>query len=185
MKDSKGKEMIRGSHLPHLINIFLEFANNLPDDIEPKAAAVREFRNGLVHDTVFARDPDDIEEFLTLTDQYIEKIGHVRYVMHIGADWKRWTRAHEHAHTPFTWPPEAQSTDQPKPPAGAEFLLRMLLSGNDVDAITGDLAESYVKRRARYGDRRAKLWFYGQVILSIWPLLKRFISRRRLRHPAP
>lgn len=187
MSDPNDENEIKFTGLPYLIRIFLAFADRLPEELgEKAAAAIRDYRNRLVHDSVFARDPCEVEEFLRLTDRYLEKGRRVRYAMHVGVDVEsrlKSTEAHERGHAAVPWTRGAGSAKRSGPPAVAEFLLRLLLSGVDVDALTGDLSEGYVKRRALHGECRAKLWVYGQVTLSIWPLLKRLISTKWLRRP--
>ena len=58
-----------------------------------------------------------------------------------------------------------------------EILMLLLLPPAEQDAVIGDLAERYVKRRKKYGTRFAKIWFYRQVIASITPLLRRLIVK--------
>lgn len=185
MSDPNDENEIKFTGLPYLIRIFLAFADRLPEELgEKAAAAIRDYRNRLAHDSVFARDPGEVEEFLRLTDRYLDKSRRVRYAMHVGADVEsrlKSAEAHERGHAAIPWAHISRTKDQPKPPAVAEFILRLLLSGDDVDAITGDLTESYVKRYERSGEGRARVWFYGQVTLSMWPLLRHVISRRWLR----
>jgi hypothetical protein len=61
----------------------------------------------------------------------------------------------------------------------------LLLRNDEYDALIGDLTEMYDQRLAKYGDYRAWLWFYGQVWLSILPLLKRGITTKWLRRLIP
>lgn len=189
MSDPNNENEIKFTGLPYLIRIFLAFADRLPEELgEKAAAAIRDYRNRLAHDSVFARDPCEVQEFLRLTDQYLDKGRRARYAMHVGADVEnrlKYAEAHERGHAAIPWTRGAGSAKRPEPPAVAEFLLRLLLRGDDVDAVTGDLSEGYVKRHARYGAGRAKFWVYGQVSLSIWPLLKRVIWTKWLRRLTP
>jgi len=65
----------------------------------------------------------------------------------------------------------------PKPPTNAEYLLHLFLRGDERDALIGDLIERYVGKHERFGERRAKVWFYSEVLRSLWPLLKRFLAK--------
>jgi hypothetical protein len=66
-----------------------------------------------------------------------------------------------------------ESPASPQPPTNAEFILHLLLKKDERDAVIGDLLERYPKKVERFGERRAKLWFWGEVIRSLWPLIKR------------
>ena len=64
------------------------------------------------------------------------------------------------------------------PPKSAEFLLYLLLSHEDREALPGDLEEEY--RTAilpKFGARRAVLWYWCQVIRSIWPVISGMVSK--------
>jgi len=189
MSDLKDDKRLSACHLPYLISIFLAFAEKLPDEMDGKEARlIRDYRNKLAHDPVFARNPEEVKEFLRLTQHYVDKGLLGQYTMHVGADVESRlasTEAHERGHSAIRWDPEAGPNAQPKSPACAEFLLRLLLRQSDVDAIIGDLTEMYDQRLASYGECRARLWFYSQVALSIWPLLTRAISTKWLRRLIP
>jgi hypothetical protein len=186
MSDLKDDKKITGGHLPYLISIFLVFAERLPDEIDEKEAAlIQDYRNKIAHDPLFRRNQKDVEEFLRLAKRYVDKGWMGSYATYVGADVESRlasTEAHDRGHAAFHRGLSEPSA-QPKTPAGAKFLLRPFLSNNDLDALVGDLTEMYYSRHERCGRCRAKLWFYGQVIISIWPLLKRLISTKWLRHP--
>jgi hypothetical protein len=65
----------------------------------------------------------------------------------------------------------------PVAPPNAEYILHLFLRGDDRDAVIGDLVERYAGKYERFGERRAKVWFYSQVLRSLWPLLKRLVTR--------
>lgn len=64
----------------------------------------------------------------------------------------------------------------PSPAANAELILDLLLKDDEAEAICGDLKERYPKKVERLGKRRAYIWFWGEVLRSIWPLVKRFFT---------
>jgi hypothetical protein len=189
MSDLKNDEKFEYSYLPQLISIFMVYAQKLSGSSDPKMATMlRDLRNRLTHDPAFAVNPEDMEQFLSLTDQYMNKAGHYGYTTHVGLDVESRlvsVKAHERGHAAIPWKGTAGSTNQPKTPACAELLLRLLLCRNDVDAILGDLTEMYDQRLAKYGECRARFWFYGQIWLSLLPLLKRAISSKWLRRLIP
>lgn len=61
------------------------------------------------------------------------------------------------------------------PPKNAELFLSSLLRGDEREAAVGDLVERYQKVYHRLGKRRANLWFWGEVLWSLGPLVKRLI----------
>lgn len=63
------------------------------------------------------------------------------------------------------------------PPPNAEFLLHLLLRRDERDAVIGDLLEKFAKNRKRFGARRAKVWFYSEVLRSLWPLFRRIATK--------
>jgi DNA-directed RNA polymerase specialized sigma24 family protein len=65
----------------------------------------------------------------------------------------------------------------PRPPFNAEYLLYMFLRRDERDAVIGDLIEAYVHIVDRFGKARADVWFYKQVVGSLWPLLKRAVLK--------
>jgi len=62
-------------------------------------------------------------------------------------------------------------------PINAEFILHIFLKTDELDAVVGDLLEKYKKKWERFGPRRAKFWFYSEVLRSLWPLLKRLVAK--------
>jgi hypothetical protein len=67
------------------------------------------------------------------------------------------------------------------PPANARFLLSLVLSPSDRQAIVGDLIEEYHSYIVpEFGERRARIWFWTQAVESILPI----ISRRLVRFAA-
>lgn len=71
--------------------------------------------------------------------------------------------------SPITWIPQ--------PPMNAEFILHLLLRKDEREAVIGDLVERYVQKLERFGERRARLWFYCEVLRSVWPLLRRTVAK--------
>jgi hypothetical protein len=60
---------------------------------------------------------------------------------------------------------------QMNPPKIAERLLLCFLAERDRDCISGDLAEAFeTKIQSGYGSTKAKLWYWKQVLLSIYSL---------------
>jgi hypothetical protein len=62
-------------------------------------------------------------------------------------------------------------------PMNGEFILHLLLSKEDQEVVMGDLIERYGQKRERFGEQRARVWFYCEVLRSVWPLLRRAIAR--------
>ncbi len=69
------------------------------------------------------------------------------------------------------------------PPRLAELLLSSALVPGDRDAVLGDLCEEYsCHRRPEQGSRKAWVWYWRQVLTSLWPLLfDRIANRSRLQ----
>ena len=67
--------------------------------------------------------------------------------------------------------------DQIRPPANLEFILHLLMSRADCEALIGDLEEQYRILVERLGKTRADLWYTKQVFTSIWPLLRDSVRR--------
>jgi hypothetical protein len=57
------------------------------------------------------------------------------------------------------------------------FLLRLLLSKDEAEAIEGDLLENYARDVKQLGRKRAVWLAYRQVAISLWPLLKRLLYK--------
>ncbi len=62
-------------------------------------------------------------------------------------------------------------TKGPRPPRFAASLVRWLASAEDREYALGDLAEGFRSEAAVQGPFRARLWYWGQVLRSIGPLL--------------
>jgi hypothetical protein len=58
-----------------------------------------------------------------------------------------------------------------KPPLNAEFLLYLLMTPQNCDALVGDLEERYRTIRKRFGARRANFWYWVQVFTSVGPII--------------
>jgi hypothetical protein len=55
------------------------------------------------------------------------------------------------------------------PPQFAEMILVLALSPNKFrDNQVGDLAEDFVRYRAKYGIRFAQLWYWREVLREVW-----------------
>ena len=62
------------------------------------------------------------------------------------------------------------------PPLG-EYLLYLFLSRPERITLIGDLTEEFVTVYSKFGDRKARVWYYKQVFTSLWPLTVRFFYR--------
>jgi len=58
-----------------------------------------------------------------------------------------------------------------EPPTLGDVILNLLPIKNR-ECVIGDLMEDYEKMVAWRGKRYADWWFYGQVLRSMWPLIK-------------
>jgi hypothetical protein len=67
--------------------------------------------------------------------------------------------------------------DNSRPPVNAEYVLHLVLGKEEREVIIGDLVEEYGRIMQRFGQGHADIWFYKQVILSVWPLLRRAVAR--------
>jgi hypothetical protein len=66
----------------------------------------------------------------------------------------------------------------PSPPKFADYLLYFFLSKHDRENIPGDLAEEYETIiLPDFGLRAAKVWYWKQVICSIWPIVAPRLKR--------
>lgn len=64
------------------------------------------------------------------------------------------------------------------PPRLGEYLLYLVLPPKDRECVPGDLAEEYSTIiLPKFGRRKAKLWFWQQVVTSIWPILSPRLKR--------
>jgi hypothetical protein len=64
-----------------------------------------------------------------------------------------------------------------QPPANLDFILYLLMSPADCEALIGDLVEIYRNLVERLGKTRAELWYTKQVLTSIQPLLSSWVRR--------
>jgi hypothetical protein len=64
-----------------------------------------------------------------------------------------------------------------KPPINAEYVLHLVLGKEEREVVIGDLVEEYCYVIRRFGRKHADIWFYKQVIVSVWPFLRRAIGR--------
>jgi len=64
-----------------------------------------------------------------------------------------------------------------RPPFNAEYLLHLILPKEERAAVIGDLVEEYRCIHRRFGRRHADIWFYKQVIMSVWPFVRFTVSR--------
>src|ERR1044071_173710 len=65
-----------------------------------------------------------------------------------------------------------------QPPLRAEYLLYLCLPPSERECVPGDLYEEYNEEiLPKFGEQRAKWWYWGQVFRSIWPILGRRIAR--------
>lgn len=54
----------------------------------------------------------------------------------------------------------------------AEKILLLICPQKSREYILGDLAEEYISIAAKHGARFANLWYWKQVITSVWPFLE-------------
>ena len=57
-----------------------------------------------------------------------------------------------------------------EPPQKAVYLLYFFLPKKNRVALLGDLGEEYKEVNARFGAKPANVWFWKQVLTSLWPL---------------
>lgn len=62
------------------------------------------------------------------------------------------------------------AVDSSKPPSNAVYLLYLFLPKKNRVALLGDLEEEYKEVYARFGAKSANIWFWKQVLTSLWPL---------------
>ncbi|HEY6807113.1 MAG TPA: hypothetical protein VI306_26280 [Pyrinomonadaceae bacterium] len=65
----------------------------------------------------------------------------------------------------------------PRPPINVEFVLHLLLTSDEQDAVIGDLLERYVVKYDHLGKWRTDVWFCVEVLRSVWPFLKRTVGK--------
>lgn len=61
-------------------------------------------------------------------------------------------------------------------PKWGAYLLYLFLSRQERDGLLGDLEEGYQEVHARFGTWAARVWYWKQVLTSLWPLLLRAAS---------
>lgn len=66
---------------------------------------------------------------------------------------------------------------QKAPQRNCEFLLSLLLSKSEQEPAIGDFLERYEAKRKRLGKRRADIWAYSDVLRTIWPVVRRRITK--------
>ena len=70
------------------------------------------------------------------------------------------------------------SDGQQVPPKAPEYLLYLFLTRDNRKAMFGDLEEEFrTEILTRFGARRARLWFWWQVVRSVWPSVSGSISK--------
>jgi len=57
-------------------------------------------------------------------------------------------------------------------PFSAKFLICFFLPKKVREPLLGDLEEEYQEIHEQFGERPARLWFYKQVLTSLWPMLQ-------------
>lgn len=80
-------------------------------------------------------------------------------------------------------PPILNFKHQSCPPRFGEYIFSRLLPKEDAESSIGDLFEEYHEITAKFGERRARLWYYRQVISSIVPLVRRTIMKGFAKQP--
>lgn len=65
-----------------------------------------------------------------------------------------------------------RSNKSKPPPKIASYLLSLVLPKTYRESVLGDLTEQHPVVRAKRGKFAAYIWFYTQVLSSIWPLVK-------------
>ena len=70
---------------------------------------------------------------------------------------------------------EAEGADGP--PTLATYMLYLCLSKQNADAMQGDLDEGYRDMEVRFGRRRAQVWYWKEVAVSVWPLLNNLVDK--------
>jgi len=64
-----------------------------------------------------------------------------------------------------------------EPPQIGEYLLYLFVSKIEREVIFGDLTEEYPTLVAKFGQKWAQVYFYKQVVWSIWPLFRKAIIK--------
>jgi hypothetical protein len=75
----------------------------------------------------------------------------------------------------MAWPKESlkrrTGANGQRPPRNAEFLLCLVCPKDKCDALVGDLEERYPSMCQKFGEDRARLWYWWQVIRCLAPLI--------------
>lgn len=71
---------------------------------------------------------------------------------------------------------ELESAEK-QPPKAGEYLLYLFLSRTEREVLIGDLTEEYPGLVTKFGLRLAKVYFYKQVVWSIWPLVRKTVVK--------
>lgn len=64
-----------------------------------------------------------------------------------------------------------------RPPLNAEFLLYLFMGRQSCDALVGDLEERYKVIRKKFGQRRANVWYWTQVFISLRPIILAWVKK--------
>lgn len=87
----------------------------------------------------------------------------------------------------FVWPflkewrsSKTFSGSHSQQPLNAEFLLWLLLPREGREAAIGDTNEKFEMMIERFSSRRAKLWYWGEVARSAWPIVS-YLGERFLK----
>jgi hypothetical protein len=67
------------------------------------------------------------------------------------------------------------------PPSNAEFLFCLFLESQNCDALVGDLEERFRLIHAKFGIRRASLWYWTQAVRSAGPIVWASVKKLALR----
>jgi hypothetical protein len=65
----------------------------------------------------------------------------------------------------------------PSPPKFGEYLIYLFISRNIRDNLLGDLQEEFLEVYGKFEERKARIWYYNQVLKSLYPLIRRFIIK--------
>lgn len=76
--------------------------------------------------------------------------------------------------TDQSWRPT--ETTKASAPKWGTYLLYLFLSRQERDGLLGDLEEGYQEVHTRFGTWAARVWYWKQVLTSLWPLLLRAVS---------
>jgi hypothetical protein len=74
--------------------------------------------------------------------------------------------------------PRARDADANGRMFSADFLLLLVTPHSMRECLLGDLHEEVDDVQERFGTRRARMWYWAQVLCSLWPILKVQTYRR-------